>query len=160
MGRHGGGSPASEVLGGHWDQAPDSGCRATLLGPIIVDMAALGEQEISAARGTILRVLDAIREGTETATADEVARLEAAIPVLRGLGAGRLVVTLDVDGERFAVRASRTGGGTNYDWMSGPNEGYGYSSGRSPTRPVEEHAEDIRHFLSLVDPRTGYIEDA
>lgn len=153
--------PRASVLICPWrHQGSDRNWRATLLGPIIVDMAALGEQEIAAAWGTILRVLDAIREGTETATADEVARLEAAIPVLRGLGAGRLVVTSDVDGERFAVRASRTGGGTNYEWLSSPNGGYGYGSGRSPTRPVGEPAEDIRHFLSLVDPRTGYIEDA
>lgn len=122
-------------------------------------MATFSEDEISAAAFTIHRLLDAVKEGTEAATADEIARLEAALPVLRGLAAGRLVSTLDVDGERFTVRASRTGG-TNYEWLNGPNEGYGYGTSASPTRPVEEHQEDIRNFLSMVDPRTGYIEDA
>ena len=31
---------------------------------------------------------------------------------------------LDVDGERFAIRRAGDGG-TGYDWLSGPNEGYG-----------------------------------
>ena len=67
----------------------------------------------------------------------------------------RVLFTLDVDGERFAVR--RAGDGTAYDWLSGPNKGYGFASGRTPNRSVEEHRESIRVFLAMIDPDTGYI---
>ena len=69
---------------------------------------------------------------------------------------GPVLFTLDVDGERFAIR--RTGdGGTAYDWLSGPNKGYGFGSSGTPDRPVEEHREHIRAFLAMIDPDTGYI---
>jgi hypothetical protein len=67
-------------------------------------------------------------------------------------------VTLEVDGELFAVRPDGRGG-TSYTWLTGPNEGYGY--GESPTpagRPEEEHRRSIRGFLAQIDPVTGYIE--
>jgi hypothetical protein len=71
---------------------------------------------------------------------------------------GPVLFTLDVDGERFAIR--RAGyGGTAYDWLSGPNEGYGFGSSGTPDRPVEEHREHIRVFLAMIDPSTGYIGD-
>jgi hypothetical protein len=69
-----------------------------------------------------------------------------------------VVSTLDVDGERFAIRQAGDGG-TDYDWLSGPNEGYGFESGATPNRPVEEHRQDIRTFLAMIDPNTGYIGD-
>ena len=69
-----------------------------------------------------------------------------------------VLVTLDVDGERFAVRRGEYGG-TDYDWLSGPNKGYGFSSSSTPDRPVEEHREHIRVFLGMIDPETGYIGD-
>jgi len=66
--------------------------------------------------------------------------------------------TLDVDGQRFAIR--RTGvGGTAYGWLSGPHQGYGFGSSRTPNRPVAEHRESIRAFLAMIDPNTGYIGD-
>ena len=40
-----------------------------------------------------------------------------------------MLLTLDVDGERFAIR--RAGDGTAYDWLSGPNKVYGFASGRA-----------------------------
>jgi hypothetical protein len=71
---------------------------------------------------------------------------------------GPALFTLDVDGERFAIR--RTGdGGTAYDWLSGPNQGYGFASSGSADRPVQEHRESIRVFLAMIDPNTGYIGD-
>ena len=70
---------------------------------------------------------------------------------------GPVLFTLVVDGERFAIR--RTGDGTAYDWLSGPNKGYGFASGGTPNRSVEEHRESIRVFLSMIDPNTGYIRD-
>jgi hypothetical protein len=66
--------------------------------------------------------------------------------------------TLDVDGERFAIRLGDDGG-TAYDWVSGPNEGYGFTLSATPDRPVKEHQECIRNFLSMINPGTGYIED-
>jgi hypothetical protein len=65
-----------------------------------------------------------------------------AVPaVYRGTegSAGSVLFTLDIDGDRFAIR--RTGdGGTAYDWLSG-------------------HRESIRAFLAMIDPNTGYIGD-
>jgi hypothetical protein len=46
--------------------------------------------------------------------------------------------TLDVDGEWFAVRRI-VGGGTAYDWLTGPNKGYGFASGGTTNQSVEEH---------------------
>ena len=47
-----------------------------------------------------------------------------------------------------------------FDWVSGPNPGYGFSSQTSDRRPMTKaQLEDsIRDFLAQVDPRTGYIE--
>ena len=68
-----------------------------------------------------------------------------------------MLFTFNVDGERFAIR--RAGDGTAYDWLSGPNKGYGFASGGTPNRPVEEHLESIRVFLAMIDANTGYIRD-
>ena len=69
-----------------------------------------------------------------------------------------VLLTLDVDGERFAIRQAEDGG-TSYDWLSGPNEGYGFGSSERPNQSVEEHRESIRAFLAMIDPNTGYIGD-
>ena len=58
---------------------------------------------------------------------------------------GPVLFPLDVAGERFAIREAGDGG-TAYDWLSGPNEGYGFG-------------ESIRVFLAMIDPNTGYIGD-
>jgi len=71
---------------------------------------------------------------------------------------GPVLFTLDVDGERFAIGQAGDGG-TTYDWLSGPNKGYGFASSGTPNRPVEEHRESIRVFLAMIDPNTGYIGD-
>ena len=71
-----------------------------------------------------------------------------------------VLFTLEVDGERFAIRRAAWGqGGTAYDWLSGPHEGYGFGSSATPDRPMEEHRESIRSFLAMIDPDTGYIGD-
>lgn len=72
---------------------------------------------------------------------------------------GPVLFTVVVDGERFAVRRAGDGG-TAYDWLSGPNEGYGFGSSATPDRPVAEHREHIRAFLAMIDPDTGYIGDS
>jgi hypothetical protein len=71
---------------------------------------------------------------------------------------GSALFTLEVDGERFAIRRSGDGG-TAYDWLSGRNEGYGFASSGPPNRPIETHLESIRVFLAMIDPDTGYIGD-
>lgn len=67
-------------------------------------------------------------------------------------------LTLEVDGEIFALRANEFGG-TDYTWLSGPNPGYGFGVSPTPNLSLSEHMETIRNFLAIVDPTTGYIED-
>jgi hypothetical protein len=63
---------------------------------------------------------------------------------------------LSCDGETFELRPDGVRG-THYRWLSGPNPGYGFS--QSPTfDDNEHHLANIRSFLSMVDPATGYIE--
>jgi hypothetical protein len=78
--------------------------------------------------------------------------------VARGTSGGNDGLTrLEVDGEVFELRPDEFAG-THYTWSSGPNRGYGFSV--SPTADiVEEHEANIRGFLSMVDPGTGYIEE-
>lgn len=75
----------------------------------------------------------------------------------------REVATLHVEGETFVVRErdeERPGRRTySYDWVSGPNPGYGFSSS-GPFVPAEdEHVEAVRAFLAEIDPETGYLPD-
>ena len=71
-------------------------------------------------------------------------------------------VRVIVDGEEFDIAAQPDHPGDyNYTWISGPNPGYGFSSGSSSDgRPpsMVDHEKAIRRFLSRVDPQTGYIE--
>jgi hypothetical protein len=71
---------------------------------------------------------------------------------------GPLVCTLDVDGETFAVRRGR-GGGTDYDWISGPNDGYGFGSSAGVGLTEEDHRRSISQFLGMIDSATGYIAE-
>lgn len=63
-----------------------------------------------------------------------------------------------VDGETFAVRRRDDDGSTHYDWISGPNDGYGFSTFGSP-EPLshDQRLASIRDFLAGVDPATGYL---
>lgn len=67
-------------------------------------------------------------------------------------------VTLDVDGETFALRPNEFGG-TDYTWLSGPDPGYGFGVSPTPNLSLDEHTANIRDFLAIVDPTTGHIED-
>ncbi len=68
------------------------------------------------------------------------------------------VGTRTVDGETFTVRRRDADGSFHYDWISGPNRGYGFSvsGGGTPPSPGQ-HAARIRGFLASVDPETGYL---
>ncbi|WP_250006780.1 hypothetical protein [Actinoplanes sp. M2I2] len=84
-----------------------------------------------------------------------------AVPGLQPESAGAADVAsriLEVDGEVFALRPDEFGG-TGYTWLSGPDPGYGFGVSPTPDLPVDEHIENIRGFLALVDPATGHIED-
>jgi hypothetical protein len=86
-------------------------------------------------------------EGSDRAALPGVAPAEGAAPAAQ----------LECDGEIFELRPDRFGG-THYTWLNGPNPGYGFSV--SPTADdVEEHQTNIRSFLLMIDPRTGYIEE-
>lgn len=66
--------------------------------------------------------------------------------------------TFEVDGETFDVRRRDDDGSNHYDWISGPNAGYGFSlfAGFEPLSR-ERHREAIRGFLAGIDPETGYL---
>lgn len=65
-----------------------------------------------------------------------------------------------VDGETFAMRRRDSDGSLHYDWLSGPNEGYGFSvSCGLDLRSQEQHISDIQEFLSEINPTTGYFYD-
>ncbi len=67
-------------------------------------------------------------------------------------------LTLEVDGERFALRPDEYGG-THYTWLTGRNDGYGFSLSPTPHHSAEQHRDHIRSFLAQIDPETGYLED-
>lgn len=68
------------------------------------------------------------------------------------------VLTIEVDGEAFAFRPDGRGG-THYDWLSGPNDDYGFTSSRTEGCSLDDHRESIRNFLDQIDPATGFIGD-
>ena len=66
-----------------------------------------------------------------------------------------------VDGHTFRVlRRPGVLSQYDFDWLSGPNEGYGFAavSSSGDVMSPAEIEESIRNFLAQVDPVTGYIE--
>ncbi|MQT01272.1 hypothetical protein FF041_13880 [Streptomyces jumonjinensis] len=71
--------------------------------------------------------------------------------------------TMTVDGETFAVH-QRPKGPPTYDftWLTGPNEGYGFTSAvHGSTAPLTgaELEEAARGFLEEIDPATGFLSE-
>ena len=75
-------------------------------------------------------------------------------------------LTLLVDGEAFTLRM-RPDGGVDYDWESGPNDGYGFGGGPARTvgdptarylLTIAQHRESISDFLGNINPETGYLD--
>lgn len=66
-----------------------------------------------------------------------------------------------VDGETFRITVDpELPGQYHFDWVSGPNPDYGFSSRTSGGAPQSEADldEGIRAFLAQIDPETGYID--
>ena len=66
-----------------------------------------------------------------------------------------------VDGHEFLVRPRPGDAGTyDFDWTTGPNEGYGFGISGWQGRPLSpaELEEHIRSFLRGIDPQTGYMD--
>jgi hypothetical protein len=78
---------------------------------------------------------------------------------------GRVLFTVEVDGETFAVRedsmgvTSDDGCGFSYEWLTGPNKSYGFSAWGPPPASPDVHVERIRFFLRDIDPSTGYLRE-
>lgn len=81
----------------------------------------------------------------------------AAVPGIAPEGVVAAASQLECDGEIFEARPDEFGG-THYTWVTGPNPGYGFSLSPTPD-DTEQHRTNIRSFLSMIDPRTGYIEE-
>ena len=63
-----------------------------------------------------------------------------------------------VDGETFTVRMRDVDGSFHYDWISGPNDDYGFSTSGPGDRVSEDHhVASIRGFLAEINPETGYL---
>lgn len=67
-------------------------------------------------------------------------------------------VTLDVDGELFAVHPDGQGG-TAYTWLSGPNPGYGFALSPTGELSLDDHRDHVRDFLAGIDPGTGHLSE-
>ncbi|MBO3741834.1 hypothetical protein [Actinoplanes flavus] len=69
---------------------------------------------------------------------------------------------LTVDDDVFDIVYDPTQPGAyHYTRLTGPAPGYGFTSRRSDhaRSTTAEHVKQIRSFLDMVDPVTGYIED-
>lgn len=67
---------------------------------------------------------------------------------------------LDVDGHGFEV-GERAPGTYDLTWVTGPNDGYGFTIGTNDGSPVPRESLEsaARDFLRDVDPVTGYLRD-
>ncbi len=68
---------------------------------------------------------------------------------------------LEVDGERFLLSEYLPSGdrhGYGYEWLTGPNQGYGFGS-FGPKLSLPEHEVSIHQFLADIDPETGYLSE-
>jgi len=70
-------------------------------------------------------------------------------------------IRVEVDGQLFDVLAHPDRPGQyHFEWVSGPNPGYGFTSASSDrsAMTMPDFDDAIRGFLAQVDPETGYIE--
>jgi hypothetical protein len=68
--------------------------------------------------------------------------------------------TFRVAGERFEVRlrdGDRRRFVYDYAWLTGPDDGYGFSASGGAELDDGEHVDQIRTFLDGIDPATGHL---
>lgn len=69
---------------------------------------------------------------------------------------------LRVEGELFRVRLRSRHGSLfeyDYDWLTGPNDAYGFGLSGPFEQSDDEHKAHIRNFLAEIDPKTGYLAE-
>lgn len=69
---------------------------------------------------------------------------------------------LDVGGEQWRVRLRPRQGPLfdyDYDWLTGPNDGYGFGMSGPFEQSDDQHEARIRDFLAEIDPATGYLAE-
>lgn len=69
---------------------------------------------------------------------------------------------LSVEGERFRVRLRPRHGHLfeyDYDWLTGPNDGYGFGESGPFERGEAEHGARISWFLGEIDPAAGFLAE-
>jgi hypothetical protein len=67
-----------------------------------------------------------------------------------------------VGAERFRVRLRPRYGPLfeyDYEWLTGPNDGYGFGMSGPFEQSDDEHRARIQDFLAEIDPATGYLAD-
>jgi hypothetical protein len=66
-----------------------------------------------------------------------------------------------VDGEDWVVRQGSKPGLYRFKWVSGPHQGYGFTSQSSDGSPMSmaEMDQAIRECLAEIDPETGHISE-
>lgn len=70
---------------------------------------------------------------------------------------------LTVDGETFRIRLRPQQTRLfeyDYDWLTGPNVGYGFGMSGPAEQSEDEHIAHIRAFLSGIDPSTGFLRES
>jgi hypothetical protein len=87
-------------------------------------------------------------EGSDRAALPGIAHAEYTAPAAQ----------LECNGEIFELRPDKFGG-THYTWLGGPNPGYGFSVSPAADDIEEHHQTNIRSFLLMIDPSTGYVEE-
>ena len=69
---------------------------------------------------------------------------------------------LSLGGERFRVRLRPRHGPLfeyDYDWLTGPNVGYGFGISGPSEQSDDEHSARIRVFLAEIDQQTGFLAE-
>ena len=69
---------------------------------------------------------------------------------------------ITVGRERFRVRLRPRHGPRyeyDYDWLTGPNNGYGFGVSGPFEHSDDDHKAQIRDFLADIDPSTGYLRE-
>ena len=64
--------------------------------------------------------------------------------------------------ERFRVRLRPRRGPRyeyHYDWLTGPNNGYGFGMSGPFEHSDDDHKAQIQDFLADIDPSTGYLRE-